>query len=193
MKFVETILGSLFLGGMLLMLLLAEGLALPVVLGGSLLSFFYLVFGFLLIHELSLRDLFKGRLPSTGASRVISSVLLGAVFSVLAMGILFKFMIWNGADNMLLLGLLGLLPVLAWNLRAATNAGVGFPQRLLYRSVLLGGFGLLFFLMSFNTWIDLRHRNHPSYAEALKESLANPDDPEYKERLRQEREAIYGR
>jgi hypothetical protein len=64
---------------------------------------------FTFLNNIRFRDIFKSEpYKGIGNIRIIGSVLIGFIFSILCIGILFKFQLWPFGDYTLLIGLINL-------------------------------------------------------------------------------------
>ena len=113
----------------------------------TLLSFLYLIFGFVFLNGIRLRKLFKKE-SYIGVStlRIIGSALAGFSFSSAVLGVLFWVMDYTGTSEMLTIGLVGLVPVLAIAIFKYYQQTSSFYRDIIVRTVIWGGITAVLFL-----------------------------------------------
>lgn len=76
---------------------------------GFLLSNFYFLFSFFILNEIKLRHMFKARsYQHVSSGRIVKSAIIGLVYSLACMAILFHVLTWPGSMVMLFMALVGL-------------------------------------------------------------------------------------
>ncbi|MFL9845026.1 hypothetical protein [Flavobacterium rhizosphaerae] len=162
MKKAELILASVALVAMILSLFDIP-VNIVVVTFLALLSLVYFFTGFLLFRP-------------KGTWQVVGSIVAGITFSILVIGILFKFMFWPGGSAMLFPGI-----VLALLVAIICVVKYFATKQAFYKNIVLrcGIYVIItmFFLFMQDSWIlQFKYREYPEYIEALKKAEANPDD-----------------
>lgn len=153
----------------------------------GMLSMIYFAFGFAVFNNIRLRNVFKSENYSgIGSLRMIGAIGTGFSLSIVTIGILFKFQLWPGANANLAVGLLGLAMIGIIGLIKYFFKKSDYIRKILVRTLLFGGIGLFLFLTPMDRWVDIKYRNHPEYAEALKNSMADPNNPLLREKEREE-------
>ncbi len=164
--------------------------------GGSVLTVFslsflatiYFYFGFALFNTIRLRNIFKKESYKDIASqRIIGAIGAGVALSITTLGVLFKLLSWPGATVNLIAGLLGIIIVLIIGTIKYFNNKSDFYLTIFKRAGLFGGLGLVLLLTPKSTFIDIKYRNHVNYANALKNSIADPTNEELHKILDEER------
>jgi hypothetical protein len=191
MKKTELILGILSLISVGLNLFLVFGGQVLSMLTLSILSVIYFVFGFALFNDIRFRDIFNAKsFQGISTTRIIGSIAAGISLSITLVGILFKIQSLPGATFELMSGLFFLIIVsiigAAQFLRTKSKFYIGIFKR----ALLIGGFGLTLILLPKGAFIDFKYRNHPSYAQALKNVVSNPLNPEFQAKLQEERQKM---
>ena len=93
-----------------------------------------------------------------------------------------------GADFILGAGLVGLSIVATIGIIKYSKNKSDYYTRILKRTVILGGLGLILMFMPKTTWIEIKYRNQPEYVEALKNAMADPENKELWDIVERERE-----
>ena len=164
--------------------------------GGSVLTVFslgflatiYFYFGFALFNDIRLRNIFKkASYKDIASPRIVGAIGAGVALAITAIGILFKLLSWPGASLNLGAGLLGLIIVfIIWTIKYFNNKS-NFYLPIFKRAGLFGVLGLVLLLTPKSTFIDIKYRNHVNYANALKNSIADPTNEELHRILDEER------
>lgn len=191
MKKAEIIILTLSIIAIGLNLLLIPGAGVLTALTLSTLSVIYMYFGFAFFNDIRLRNIFKkeayGQIDKL---RIIGAIGTGFALSLTIIGLLFKFQFWPGADYNLGAGLFGLLIVTIVGAIKYSKNKSEYYKRIFTRVALFGGLGLILILIPNSTWIEIKYRNHPAYADALKKSIAAPEDKELWEKVEVERKRM---
>ncbi len=154
----------------------------------SFLTTIYFYFGFALFNNIKLRNIFKKEsYKGITSQRLIGSIGAGLALALTAIGILFKLLSWPGSTVNLGVGLLGLLIVLIIGSIKYFNNKSKFYLPIFKRTALIGGLGLVLVLTPKSTFINIKYRNHINYANALKNSIADPNNEELHKILNEER------
>jgi alcohol dehydrogenase class IV len=192
MKKGEIILATLSIIALGLNLLLIPGGGLLTVLTLSTLSMIYFNFGFALFNDIRLRKILKkDSYTDISSLRILGAVGAGLALSMTTIGLMFKFQSWPGADFNLIAGLLGLVTVTIIGVIKYMQNKSDYYTRILKRVTIFGGLGLLVFLTPKTTWIEFKYRNYPDYANAVKNSIADPDNKELQDKVGEERQKMY--
>ena len=192
MKKAEIIIATLSFIAIGLNLLFIPGSSVLTTLSLLTLSMFYCYFSFALFNNIRLRNVFKKEAYKiTTTSRIIGAVGTGFALSLAIVGILFKFQFWPGADFNLLAGLCGLMIITVFGLIKYSKNKSEFYKRIFKRIVLIGGLGLVLLLIPKTSWVDIKYRNNPEYAAALKKAMADPNNKELWEKEELERKKMY--
>lgn len=176
MKKLEAILlGSFFISIILKIFQLPLG-ELLLILSGASIAMFYYVAGYFIMNDVSLRKLLKERKGKNVSVPVLfGSIMAGWDFSIIAIGILFKVMLFPGADNMLVTGII-LLTILQVGSIFIRKTHLETFARFFNRVIIFFGAGLLASFISYNQIIDFQYSDEPEYSEALKKTIAFPSD-----------------
>ena len=154
----------------------------------SLLAIIYFCFGITLFTNIRLADLFKTEsLKDITTTKIFGVVALGFTLSITVLGILFKLLSWPGAAFNLGVGVIGLIIIITIGAIKYSNNKSKFYLLIFKRAFFFGGIGLLLLLTPKSTFIDLKYRNHISYANALKNSIADPTNEDLRKTLIEER------
>lgn len=191
MKKFERVLGIICTVGLVLNFLLIPGGTVLSILGWCTLSGFYMYLSFALFNEIPLkRMLKKTSYASVSTRRIIGSVLTGVCLSLVALGILFKFQSYPGANFNLNLGVTGLALASVIGVINQQKDQAPFYKAFFMRIALIGGLGLILTLLPDFTIMELKYRNYPDYVKAFKYAVDHPENPELWEVVNEEREKI---
>ncbi len=176
MKKLETILLGLFFLSIILKIFSLPGGELILLLSGASLAMFYYVAGYFIMNDVSLRRLLRERKSKNVSVPVLfGSIMAGWDFSMITLGILFKLMFFPGADNMLVAGII-LLTVLQIGSIFIRKTHPQTFARFFNRVIIFFGAGLLASFISYNQIIDFQYSGDLEYSEALKKTMAFPND-----------------
>jgi hypothetical protein len=154
----------------------------------SSLATLYMYLGFALFNDIRLRNIFrKESYKAVRKERILGAIGAGFVLSLTIIGLLFKIQIWPGGKFNLIVGLTGLLIVSVVALSKYAKNRSPYYQRILLRVALFGSLGLAMLLIPESGWINFKYRNHPGYAAALNNALANPSNDELWDKVEAER------
>ena len=180
----------LLLASILVALLFKEfhlpGASLSIILSAGILSMLYCYFGIILFTGIKLKTIFKKESYSPfSTGKIIGSILVGLLLSILLIVVLFKLMSWPGAIIMLLmpLGLLG-IPLLLVLVKYVKTKSV-FYRNMLIRVLVIGGFGLFLFLLPPFAILEHYYKDNPEYLEAEKELAKDPENRELQEKAQE--------
>jgi glucan phosphoethanolaminetransferase (alkaline phosphatase superfamily) len=187
MKLIERIALFEVLAAFLLRVMLFKAVIPFMIIGLSLLSMIYFYFGFALFNGIGFRGVFKkASFANVSTSRIIGAVGFGLALSIISIGILFKLLIWNGANEMLIIGASVLFCILV-------IAGVTFlmkkkPVDVFYKGIFMRGIAALIlacvlFFVPGRALIQLYYRNDPEVGELMIRAQENPNDEESQKAL----------
>ena len=183
MRKIEPLLGFIIVAAVILKLNLIPGGSVLCVFAFSILGFIYSILGFAIFNEIRFRHVFKKEsYKGLTPLKIIGTIGFGWALSSTCMGILFKVLLWSGADTILISGLIQTLIVLIVALIQFAKNKAPFYKRVFKRIAIIGGFGLILSFVSDLTIVKMEYRNHPRYIEAFKEAQNNPEDETLKEK-----------
>ncbi len=157
----------------------------------TILSLLYFGFSFALLNDIPFRNIFKsGSFNGISSIRMIGTILTGFVFSVLLIGILFKFQLWPFADTNLLIGIIGIAILVIITFIKLLTSKDKFYYRLLVRTLLIGIIGLFLYSLPYEKILELRFRGYPEYVEAEKKLMSDPENEELKQKAWKERQKM---
>jgi hypothetical protein len=166
-------------------------MAITITLTVLLLSMTYFVFSFALFNNVRLRHIFKsGPFKGVSTLRIIGSILVGFVFSIMCIGILFKFQLWPNGNFTLLVGLMCLGILVIISLVKFLTSKDTFYKNVLIRTLIIGIMGLCLYSLSYETILELRFRNHPEYVEAEKQLWQDPENLKLRQKASEERQKM---
>lgn len=157
MKKVEIIFGGFAILGFLMKLFSLPGSTSIFILGIALLMFWYFTLGFAIFNNYNFKP---GK-----ASWVIAGIVSGFFMSTVMAGILFKWMFWPGAAANLLLGIVGLVVVLAFTLMLGSQSGWQSRANWI-RWGAIGAMTVFTYLIPATTILDLKYPENPEVAIA---------------------------
>jgi hypothetical protein len=167
-KWIERVLCFFATLGFVMLLIAASGGAALLVLSLALLSLLYFAAGYF-------QPTSNGK--ATSAALALSKILSGFTLSLLVIGMLFKFMYWNGAAMLLLVGLLSTtvtaIIILINNRSSQSLSG------LLRRSTIWLGLGLVLSFTTSGKLFELFNSNDPVLIKKFNARAAHPGDSRY--------------
>jgi len=154
------------------------------------LAIYYMWFGFFLFSRVALRDLATPKSRSqVSAFMVISSMLMGIIYSIASIAIVYGVFFYGGMNFMLSVAFF--LIVVATGLTLFYHWLNQADRPLLFqyykRSAILGLFCLSLLITPVDTRLQVLFHNHPEFIEAFKEVRSQPDSDEAKNKLREAR------
>lgn len=154
-----------------------QGADLMAIVGFSLASIYYYAFTAFILNDIQLKDVFKKEsYQGIHPVKLIASIALGWDFSILILGVFFKFMIFPGGELMLTYGLITLTVFFLLYSVFFKMKKTDYYKQGLYRIAAIGIIGLLMFKLPIDFIIDNRYSEHPEYAKAIKECYESPND-----------------
>ncbi len=153
---------------------------------------FYFIFSYPILNNVEIKNIFNNeamKMISTG--RKVGAIGAGFALSTTIIGILFKIQSYPGAKFELMNGLYGILIVAVIVVFKYLKTKSEFYKKALIRIIIIGGFGLLFYNISYKTIINIKFRNHPAYAEALINMKAHQGDTIYMDKFQIERQKLH--
>lgn len=191
MKKAELIIGIIALLGVSLHILNVPGGSTLTVLSTLTLSFLYLPLGIFLFNNVKLSRIGKKEsYNGLNAFKQVSFVFVGMGLQILVLGILFKIMNWSGADIMNLSGIFALIFVLVLSVIAFINGPRQFFLKIVKRVIVYGGLAILLAFMPKYSLLDIKYREYPEFAAALKAYNEDPDNAELNKKKDEELEKM---
>lgn len=193
MKTVEIILSSLVGLGLIFWLLVWPGASIMLVIGLSLLSILYFWLSFALLNGIRFRNAFKREsYREINSRRILGAVGAGIALSMVTIGALFRLMFWPGNDIMLLEGLICLAVVSAIALSRYKKELPDFYRKVYLRFGVFGLLALALFLAPVESLVNFKYRSNPEYAKALNNTIAEPENVQYREELQRQKDSMNG-
>lgn len=187
MKKAEIIIGAIAISALVLNLLMVPFSGLLTVVSFSLLSIIYLYFSFALFNSIRPRNIFKksvyAKIPT---NRIFGAVLMGCALSLTTIGILFKFQDWPYGHLSLIIGLLALAIVLIVVAINYSKTKSDYYTKIYSRIAVWGGLAIILLLIPGETFLELRYRSHPEYIDAVKKSMADPENEQLQNKVDEE-------
>lgn len=146
------------------------------IMSAAALAMFYYVAGYFIFNDVSLRRVLKEKKgKDVSVPLLFGSIMAGWDFSIIILGILFKVMLFPGADNMLVTGIIFLTLLQIGSIFIRKRNPETFA-RFFNRVIIFFGAGLLASFITYNQVIDFQYSDEPEYSEALKQTIAFPND-----------------
>ena len=191
MEKAEIILGVISITALLLNLIIIPESSFLIVLSLSALSVFYMVLSVILFNDIRIIEILKNEsFKRVSSMRLVGSILLGFTLSMTIFGLLFKVQFWPEPNVKLGTGLFGLLIALIVGYIKYSKTKSAYYTKIFKRIAVYGGFGLILMLMPRETLLEIKHRNHPEYVEAVKKAMNEPDNQELWEKVEDKRQKI---
>ncbi len=192
MKKAEIIIANLALIALVLNLMLIPGSGMLTVLSFSILAVMYFYFGLVIFNDVTVKEVLKIRsISELIALRNIGAVATGAALALTIIGLMFKIQLWPGANINLSLGLFGLAVVTILGAIKYSKSKSNYYTKIFSRVAIIGGLGLIVFLLPETSLVEFQYRNHPAYVEAYKKAMANPNNKELWDNVQAERQKMY--
>jgi hypothetical protein len=190
-KKAEIIIAAVSIIAMGLKLLLVPGSGILTVLSLSILSVYYMYLSFAIFNRIRPKNFYKkDSYLGISKMRIIGAIGTGLALSITTIGILFKFQSWPGGSFNLGVGLLGLFIVTIIGLIRFNRNKSDYYKGIFKRVAIVGILGLILMLIPQTTWIEIKYRNHPTYIEALKRAMADPENKDLWQNVEIERQKM---
>ncbi|MCT4604481.1 MAG: hypothetical protein N4A59_16460 [Marinifilum sp.] len=177
MKQTEKILGIIAIISTILSLFSIPFIGNILIISLSTLSFLYMYLGSILFKDIPFKLVIKQEnFKEYDKIQKFGIYVMGMALSITTIGILFKFQCWPNSSLLLRIGLTGILASVIINLIKYNQIKSHNFSNILKRAAIIGVIGLFFMLTPRENILEIRHRNHPEYVEALKNAWADPDN-----------------
>ena len=189
MKQTEIIIGIAILLLMLLKLLFVFPYsALLITLLILILSIIYLALSFGLLNQIRFRNLFKKEsYKGISTLRILGTIVIGFVLSLISIGVLFKFQLWPYGSFNLLVGIASLIPIFAVVIFKFAQHKNSLYKTLFIRLSIFLFIGILFLLTKPETLLEIHYKGYPEYIEAEKNAMNDPENKELQQKADEER------
>ena len=148
MKKIELIVGFASILAIILKIIHLPGSSILLTLTFGMLSIFYYLFSFALFNGIRLQDIFKKEAyRDTNAKKIIGTIGLGFVISLIIIGGLFKLQFFPGADFLLRIGLITIGIILLIVTIFYFNNKTDYYKRIIKRIAIYGVLGLILYLI----------------------------------------------
>ena len=144
----------------------------------SILSMFYQFFGFALLNGIGLRKLFRKKTyQDTSAMSFVGAAVTGfMVLSIAPLALLFNFMSYSGASEMITIGMAALIvtnavALIIWLVKKAKNCLLILKRTVPFTLALI-----VFVIHTPEEWNMFRHRNYPGAYELHQQMMQHPED-----------------
>lgn len=187
MKKAEIILIITAIIGIALSLIPVPGGNILTILSITFLACMYFYFGFAIFNGIRFRDIFrKASYQGISALHIVGAIAVGMSASAVIIGLLFKFMMWQGGGPMLFVGGASLLLIAIVALIKYIFSKSPYYLSILKRAVPLTLLAIVFLWLYNSTWQQIRYRNHPEYVKALQDLDREPNNKEYIDKVEEE-------
>lgn len=186
MKRTEIILASIAFLGLITGLFWIPFSSELLILSLSALSILYLWFSFALLNGIRLRDVGKKQsFAAISGRRIAISIVAGISFSIAVIGLMFKFMRWPNAHQMLLMGVVPLVVIGSISIIKFISTKDAYYKKMLIRIGIIGGLSIAFMVAPY-FWFDLKYRDFPEYRAAVKATDADPENKALQQKEQEE-------
>lgn len=191
MKKTELILVGLFLVALVLNFLRIPSAGILTILSYLILFLFYSFLSFALFNDIRFRNIGKKESYSNiSALRMVGTITFGIILSIAITGIVFKFQLWPGAFQEMIIGLFGISIVSIVSLIKIAKDKTGFYKKILIRALIFGALITSLIATPTKTWLTWRYSNHPDYVNAVMEAKEHPENPELWKKVDEERKKM---
>ncbi len=156
-------------------------------------TFLYFYFGFVLLNEVRIKDVFKkstyAKIPSW---HMVGGIACGLALSMVSVGVLFKLRGWFGAETNLIPGLISLIVITVISIVKRKGNHPEFYGRVLSRTIVAIVFCILFLLIPRYTFLKIFYRDKPGVIEAIDNSIKDPTNPELNKKVSEELKKLHG-
>lgn len=157
----------------------------------SLISIFYLYFGFAFFNNVRLRKIFKkASYQGISSGRILGGIATGIFLSIGIIAIMFKVFSFPGAMIQLALGLLGLGIITLIALIKFGASKEEYYSKILKRTLIIGTLLLSFLVIPDKLVLDLKYPDHPELVNAILKAKADPGNDELWDRVAEERKRM---
>lgn len=198
MKKQELTAGLIALIGIVFKILQLPFGSLLTIVGCSSLAMFYFIFGVAILNNIPFHNAFRqDSYKGITTNKVLITILLGIGIAIIIAGILFKILLWPGANTILIIGLIitGLMTIVILNLYKKENKepeNTTNKSNTFKRIAIFGVVGIVLYLTPTMTFVKIYYKKYPEYIELYQKALDNPNDLEIqKQRMQKEEELFY--
>jgi hypothetical protein len=193
MKRTEIILASIAFISLILAFFWIPFAAMLLVLSFSGLSILYQWFSFALLNGIRLRNVGKKQsFSGISGRRIAISIVAGISFSIAVIGLMFKFMRWPNAHQMLLMGVIPLVVIGSISIIKFITTKDVYYKKMLIRIGIIGGLSVAFMIAPY-FWFDLKYRDFPEYRAAVKAANADPKNEALQHKEQEEHDKALGK
>ncbi len=151
------------------------------------LTFIYFYVGFALFNGIHVTKIFKkDSYREVERKRILGGVVTGMVLSISLMGIMFKLLVFPGAQLMLIQGITGIAIVMIIALIRFYTGKDQYYKRILKRIVVVGFFNVILLSIPNKTWLNWNYPNNPDYVNAVLNAEKDSKNVELREKVEEE-------
>ncbi len=192
MKWLEICLGISILITMALSILLFPRFQFLFILSVGITANIYFLLSFALFNNVQINRIFIGGfLQGLSQLRLIGAILTGFVLSIVCVGIIFKFQSYPQPNFILSVGIIGLFISLIVSIIKFKKTNSSFYKNVVIRIALYSILGLTLLIIPREKMIEIKYRKYPGYIEAVKKSMADPDNKDLWKKAEEEKQKIY--
>ena len=150
-------------------------------------SIFYYGFTLFVILDIPFRNiLLKSSYAGISPILILSSIIIGWDYSVLILGVLFKYLIIPGNTNLLVPGLFLISIMTAFGFFFIRKKYAEVFDNFMKRTLIISGIALAFHVLPAEKIIDLKWSQYPEYRRLLKEQYHSPNDTLIQQKVQEE-------
>jgi hypothetical protein len=155
------------------------------------LAMFYMYFGFAIFNKIPLIGIFKKEsYKGLSAKKIVGAIFTGFILSITILGVLFKFHDWPGATFNIRIGVIGLLIANIIGKIKSTKDSSEYYSYIFKRSAIFGGIGFVLIILPRTTWLEIRYRNYPTYIDAVKKAMTDPNNRVLRDSVEYQRQVM---
>jgi hypothetical protein len=192
MKWLEIGLGISILVAMTVSIIFFPKFQYLIVLTAGITANIYFLLSFALFNNIRIDKILKGGfLQGLNQLRLIGSIFTGFILSIICVGIIFKFQSYPQPNFILGLGIFGLIISLIISIIKFRKTNSSFYKNVFIRILFYGIIGFILLIFPREKMLEIKYRKFPSYIEAAKKSMADPQNEDLWKKAEEERQKIY--
>ena len=155
-------------------------------------SMFYYGFTVFVLLEIPFKEIFKKQsYTEISPILILGCIIIGWDYSVLVLGVLFKYLLIPQNSSLLVPGLFLITLMTAFGFFFIRKNSPQVFDNFMKRTMVIAGIALAFHMLPADKIIDANWSQHPDYANALKEQYHHPNDTVIQKKVQDEYDSIF--